>query len=134
MDREEIINKVKALLADRPEVRFAYLFGSVASGRDHAGSDVDIAVRFKAGTDVMQRFNFRLALMNELPVVLNRHVDIVDLHSASLTLRHYIMRDSILLLERDKAERVRYEVASRREYFDMKHHLDRRAEAILSRL
>ena len=125
---------LQVFLSGKSFVRFAYLFGSVASGRERADSDVDVAVYFTSGTDNMRRFDYRLQLIDELTTTFKTSVDVVDLDSAPLPLRHFIMRDGILIMERDQAERVHFEVSSRREYFDIKHHLDRRADALLDRL
>ena len=46
-------------------------------------------------------------------------VDVVVLNSAPSDLVHRVLRDGILVLERDRAARVRFEVRSRNDYFDM---------------
>ncbi len=133
MDREQVIERVKMLLNDKP-VSFVYLFGSMARGRTHARSDVDIAVFFDVGLDKSRRFDLRLSLIDDLTVRLGKDVDLLDLAAAPLSLRHYIMRDGILIMEKNRRQRVRFEVSSRREYFDLKLYLDRRSDAILNRL
>jgi len=132
MDKEQIIKNVKMLLDDEP-VSFAYLFGSMARGRAHAKSDVDIAVYLDPELDKLGRFDLRLRLTDKLAAHLVKDVDVVDLAAAPLSLRHYIMRDGILIIEKQRLQRIGFEVSSRREYFDLKRHLDRRSDAILNR-
>jgi|SRR3989339_215870 len=40
----EIRELLQPVLAEHPEITAAYLFGSVATGRHHSGSDIDIAI------------------------------------------------------------------------------------------
>jgi predicted nucleotidyltransferase len=134
MNREMIIGEITKLLDSRVDVLFAYLFGSVATGKVHAGSDADIAVFFAPGLDKMARFDRRLVLMGQLTDLLGMDVDVVDLNAAPLSLRHFIMRDGILIVDKDRKQRTCFEVSSRREYFDLKRYLDRRTEAMLRQL
>ncbi|HET8838150.1 MAG TPA: nucleotidyltransferase domain-containing protein [Flavobacteriaceae bacterium] len=47
----EIIRKYLSLLPENLEVKKAYLFGSFAKGKEHEGSDIDIALIFNDLTD-----------------------------------------------------------------------------------
>jgi predicted nucleotidyltransferase len=49
LDREEIAGELGRFFAHRPAVRLAYLFGSVAAGRQTRESDTDVAVLFDEG-------------------------------------------------------------------------------------
>ena len=49
----------------------------------------------------------------------------VNLDSAPPDLIHRVLRDGILVLDRDRAARIRFEVAARNAYFDLKPFLDR---------
>ncbi len=46
-------------------------------------------------------------------------VAVVVLNGAPSDLVHRVLRDGILLLDRDRAARIRFEVQSRNEYFDL---------------
>lgn len=95
-----------------------YLFGSVARGEARAGSDVDLGVLFAsepgATLDAPQ-----LALEGELERLLAVPVQVVALNRASSDLVHRVLRDGRLVLDRDPAARIRFEVRARNEYFDM---------------
>jgi predicted nucleotidyltransferase len=75
---------VAGVLAREPGVVCAYLFGSVASGRSHRESDVDVAIvldreRHPSAAD---RFDVRLRLSGRLEAALRRPVDLVVLNDA----------------------------------------------------
>ncbi len=48
-----------------------------------------------------------------------RPVQVVVMKEAPVDLVHRVMRDGILVCERDRTARVRFEVRSRNEYFDL---------------
>ena len=96
----------------------AYLFGSVARGDDAFTSDVDVAILFDA-PPAQQLLGPALTLAGDLERLLGRAVDLVVLNSAPADLVHRILRDGILVLDRDRARRIRFEVARRNEYFDL---------------
>lgn len=102
----------------------AYLFGSVARGEANEKSDIDIAVLYRhsppPGFDAVG-----VPLAGELERLLGKPVDVVVMNSAPVDLIHRILRDGILIYERDAAFRVRFEVAARNKYFDLKPILDR---------
>ena len=95
-----------------------YLFGSVARGEARAGSDIDLGVLFAvpppAKLDAPP-----FALEAGLERLLGVPVQVVALNRASADLVHRVLRDGRLLLDRDRAARIRFEVQSRNEYFDM---------------
>ena len=68
------------------------MFGSVARGEDHAGSDVDVAVR---GRDIDL-----LALGADLSLAIGREVDVVSLDTEDLVLLLEITRDGRVVLDR----------------------------------
>lgn len=96
----------------------AYLFGSEARGEAGAESDVDLAVLFtKEPPPSLDGLGLDIAA--DLEHALGRNVDLVVLNRASPDLVHRVLRDGILIHEKDHAERVRFEVKSRSEYFDV---------------
>ncbi len=112
------------LAADPGDVIAAYLFGSEARGTAGPGSDVDVAIllgRKPAPTLAAQPY----ALAAELQGLLGRRVDLVVLDTAPPDLIHRVLRDGVLVLDRDRSMRIRFEVAARNAYFDLKPFLDR---------
>ena len=64
-------------------------------------------------------------LAAELEGALGRRVDVVVLDTAPPDLVHRVLRDGILVLDRDRSKRIGFEVAARNAYFDLKPFLDR---------
>jgi len=101
-----------------------YLFGSQARGNPRPDSDIDLGllyVQAPAGTLLAQPF----LLEGELGQALGRPVQCVVMNLAPPDLVHRILRDQQLLLDRDPSLRVRFEVAARNRYFDLRPFLDR---------
>lgn len=71
-----------------------YLFGSVAEGRAHAESDVDLGVLldWKVFSDPKGRFDLRLLLSSRLMSELKQAVDLVILNDAPPHLARHISR------------------------------------------
>ena len=106
------------------EATAVYLFGSEGRGQGRPDSDVDLGVLFgrrPPPTLLGQPY----ALADELQGLLRRPVDVVTLDTAPPDLIHRVLRDGILVLDRDRAARIRFEVAARNAYFDLKPFLDR---------
>ena len=113
MEKERIVerlSKVDGLVA-------AYLFGSRARGSGSADSDVDVALWLREAPATFEAFPLELA--GELEQALGLAVDVVVLNRAPTDLIHRVLRDGILLLERDRSARIAFEVKARAEYFDL---------------
>ncbi|HSO33334.1 MAG TPA: nucleotidyltransferase domain-containing protein [Labilithrix sp.] len=104
------LEKVSGLVA-------AYLFGSHARGEARQGSDVDIALWLHDAPATLD--DLQLDLAADLERELGVPVDIVILNGAPSDLVHRVLRDGVLLVERDRSARVRLEVRARNDYFDL---------------
>ncbi|CAN5878108.1 hypothetical protein BH11MYX4_BH11MYX4_51340 [soil metagenome] len=113
MQRDVVIarlEKVSGLVA-------AYLFGSHARGEARTGSDVDVALWLSDAPATLDDLHLDLAA--DLERDLGVPVDIVILNGAPSDLVHRVLRDGVLLVERDRSARVRLEVRARNDYFDL---------------
>ena len=110
--------------AQTGEIIAAYLFGSVARGTSGARSDVDVAVLY-AATPPATFEGLPLDLASRLEHLLKRPVHVIVLNTAPADLVHRILRDGVLLLDRDPSARIRFEVQSRNEFFDLQPIRDR---------
>ena len=113
-----LVDKLKAFFASEHHDALAvYLFGSVARGSSGPGSDVDIGVLY-AEDPPKTLDGLPISLKGDLEDLLAASVDIVVLNHASPDLCHRVFRDGILLLDRDRSFRLRFEVKKRNEYLD----------------
>lgn len=119
MRRQDVADALQRHFAANPEDAAAvYLFGSVARGEDTATSDVDVAVLF--GSEPPDGFaGLALPLEGALERQLGRPVQLIVLNRAPVDLVHRVLRDGIVLLDRDPSARIHFEVRARNEYFDL---------------
>ncbi len=109
-------DELAALRAALAPMRLAYLFGSAARGEDQPGSDVDVAVLADEELSLNQ-----LALLSEtLAGALGaaRRVDVADLRAASPVLCAEVVRDGVVLAERDPLDRFDFEMDAIRRFED----------------
>lgn len=106
-----------ALRAD-DRVAAAWLFGSEARGEARPDSDIDVGVLF-VDPPLRTLLGQPWTLADELSRLTGRPVDLVVLNDAPVDLIHRVLRDGRLLLGHDSPERVRFEVRSRNEYWDI---------------
>jgi len=114
----DIEGSLEHALADEPAVVCAWLFGSVARGTARPDSDVDVAVLadLPSGMDTLA---WRSELEARLSRQVRRTVQIVAVDRAPADLVRRVLRDGLLLVDRDRKRRVALEVRKRIEYFDM---------------
>jgi len=105
--------------ADAP-VQCAWLFGSTARGEAGPLSDVDVAVLLDDRVARENYLDVAAALAEELERCAPR-IDLVVLNEAPPALRHRVILDGLLLLERDPKQRIDFEVRSIREALDFQH-------------
>lgn len=99
-------------------VAAVYLFGSVARGDDGANSDIDIAVLFTTPPPATLRGQ-PYDLAETLTSRLGRPVDLTALNSAPVDLRIRVLREGHLVVDRAPADRIRFEVRTRNEFWDI---------------
>ncbi len=115
---------MRTVLAGRGDVVAAYLFGSVARGTATPTSDVDVAILLAA--DPPSTIDgLQLGLEGELERGLGLPVQLVVLNRAPCDLVHRVLRDGVLLVDRDPGARIRFEVDARNRYFDLQPFLRR---------
>ncbi len=104
--------------AEGPEIAAAWLFGSVARGTPRPGSDVDVGILY---TDEPPRTlaGLGLDLEGDLERLLDLPVQVVVLNRAPVDLIVRVLRDGKLLFEGNVSKRVRFEVRSRMEFWDL---------------
>lgn len=118
-DAAEIGKVLHPFLKGREEIIAFYLFGSMATGKTTPLSDVDIAVLMDERCAISP--DYKPVLLAELMSLLRRNdIDAVILNEAPPFLRYRVIRDGILLYEKDSRARIRFHVQSYSTYLDLK--------------
>jgi predicted nucleotidyltransferase len=93
-----------------------WLFGSTATGRANAASDLDLAVLFRAAPTPQQRAE----LESELIELLHQPVDLIDLDRASPALAMQVLRHGKLMLDRNPRRRIAFTAVLPSRYEDLR--------------
>jgi predicted nucleotidyltransferase len=111
--------KLRAVVEAAPaEVVAVYLFGSRARNTARPNSDLDLGILLRAAPAPTLKSAAR-AIENAVERALRVTTEAVVLNSAPADLTHRVLRDGVLVLDRDRAARIRFEVQTRNEYFDL---------------
>ncbi|NLV30823.1 MAG: nucleotidyltransferase domain-containing protein [Acidobacteria bacterium] len=94
----EILEPIRSVLRNHPEVKLCIVFGSVATGRASAGSDLDIAVAGDRALSEEQYLNLCDALSSATP----RMVDLLDLMTANGEILKQALSKGVLVQNLDK--------------------------------
>ena len=129
-----IVAKIKDYFNSMKNISAVYLFGSVAKNKNRKDSDIDIAVLFSEGMDMVERFDEKLRIASELESIFHTKVDVIDLESADLFFVHKIMEEKILIVDMEVNRRVKFEVAQRRNFFDRQYFYKLYHECAMKRL
>lgn len=132
---DNVINKAKHFISDinkKYKIKFAYIFGSQATGKASENSDIDIAVYFSESYTALEEAFIRGDIIEEGKAFFKKDVDIVSLNNASLLLKHEIIHDGIIIKDND--ERTTFESISLREYFDFKYYSDIYDSAMIEKI
>jgi predicted nucleotidyltransferase len=111
---------IAAAAARHDMIRTAWLFGSLARGDAHSTSDLDLAVLLAGPEDEHAR-----AQLAELSLELERwspsgRVDIVVLGPQGPVFRQRVLREGVLVLDRDVALRKTFQARTTIDYLDWK--------------
>ena len=90
---------LRSALENDPRITYALIFGSVARGTEHAGSDVDVAIGLRPGPPLAPLEVG--AIVSALESATRRNVDLVLLDEAPPGLAYRIFRDGRVVFERD---------------------------------
>jgi predicted nucleotidyltransferase len=127
MSPEAITSRLKGHFAERADaegIAAAWLFGSVARGTAGPRSDVDVAILYSKEPPPGLA-GLGLSLEGDLERLLGLQVQVVVLNRASVDLVHRVLRDGVLLVDRDRSRRIAFEVRSRNEFWDIEPFLRR---------
>jgi hypothetical protein len=116
-------------LQNRPSVIFAYLFGSKVKGYANDKSDWDIAVYFAEPIEKVGEWP-AFELEAELSRALGATVQVIVLNNSPAPVFGFeIIKDGVLLIDRDENLRMDFENRTLRHYHDWQYFLKRQMEA-----
>lgn len=73
---QNLLDSMQSVFNRHPDLRMAVLFGSLAAGRGHPDSDIDLAVDAGRALSAAERMH----LIGEVAEATGRPVDLIDLH------------------------------------------------------
>lgn len=100
MNTVTVSPELPRLLRGQPQLLFAVLVGSRATGKAHADSDWDIGLQWAPDTDWMDRLGTTEALRGQLAQALKvppDAVDLIDLARANLAMRAAVAEEGVPL-------------------------------------
>ncbi|MFH1776857.1 MAG: nucleotidyltransferase domain-containing protein [Candidatus Omnitrophota bacterium] len=103
MNTKEIKEKFSKCFSARPEIRFAYLFGSQAKNETGRLSDIDIAAYLDEKIDSNKRFDLRLKLIGQTCRMFKTdNIDLIVLNNTPLLLSFMVIYEGVILCSRDE--------------------------------
>jgi predicted nucleotidyltransferase len=127
--------RVVDFLSKQEHVKLAYLFGSVAEGKEGKLSDVDIAVFVDESLSKPKRFNLQLKLISELTSIMKTDkVDLVIMNDAPLSLNYEIIKANHPLLVGDEGKKIDFEQGILSRYLDRRYYEKRWAAEFLKKV
>lgn len=122
---------LQRVLADDPRVAYALLFGSAARGDTHEGSDLDVAVAFRA--DVVADTHALGELVSALEGAAGgRRIDLLLIEEAPPPVAYRAFRDGIILVENDHRAFAARKARAILEYLDFRPVEELAARGVLS--
>lgn len=107
------------IFAGFPDILAVYLYGSQASGKTHAESDLDLGI-VPRHSQVRQQ---RLAILTELARHGFDQVDLVFLDTDNILLKFEAVRHNQIIYQREEFDHPSYFSLILRQYFDFEPHL-----------
>ncbi len=113
-----LLKKISRYLKPLKHLSAAYLFGSLATGKNHSESDVDIALLFhpKKTPSVVEIQDMQV----ELEGILKRPVDLILLNQANPILAHQVLKKGQRILLNDKSHFSEFFARHITDYDDLK--------------
>lgn len=88
---QKVLRDHKKELSDKYKIKKIGIFGSVARGDDHEGSDVDVLVEF---SEPVSFFHY-LALENFLRSLLRETVEVVTVRALKPAIREQVLNETV---------------------------------------
>lgn len=126
----KVLEKAKTMMSQKniesktlKHVSAVYIFGSQATGKAGAHSDIDIGILLDERLPEKKYFDAKIELIQTLSDFFKRDdIDIVIMNNAPIVLAMNIISEGKVIFAKDKAFRVAFECHIMRQYYDREHY------------
>ncbi|MEW6068693.1 MAG: nucleotidyltransferase domain-containing protein [Nitrospirota bacterium] len=113
--KKTLTKKIAAMLSEHKEILFAYLHGSFL--KENSFHDIDIAVYLKKVPS--SPLTYELEMEKKLSDAADNHeVEVRILNISPLSFRYNVIKDGLVLFDRDDNKRCDFQEATISSYFD----------------
>ncbi|MFN3533149.1 MAG: type VII toxin-antitoxin system MntA family adenylyltransferase antitoxin [Candidatus Brocadia sp.] len=110
------LDALKKYFNSREDVLMSFIFGSFIKGREHEGSDIDIAIYLKPEQNMLEIeepvfYKSEDEIWGDLERILKREVDLVILNRSPVNICDVAVREGLPIVIRDRKTFLRYMVA-----------------------
>lgn len=130
----EVKNIIHSYFIKQDDVLCVYLFGSVAAGKEHERSDVDMAVLFDESVKKERYFEKKMSIADDISRRLDKNADIIILNEADAFLKFQVFKNGVRVYEREDRSEHNFEAKALLEYFDFLPIRQRMEEALIKRI
>jgi len=113
--RKNVLENIKSVLTKKKEIIMAYLHGSFL---DDDFRDVDLALYLDNIGNKKEVLEYELGLERELECLIGLPFDVRIINNAPVTFRFNVIKNGVLLLEKDENIRSEFEFITITEYHD----------------
>ncbi|MDY6826546.1 MAG: nucleotidyltransferase domain-containing protein [Bacillota bacterium] len=114
-EKEQLIEKITALIAGEKEILFAYVHGSFAEGDNFR--DIDLAVYINE-MPTNEMLKYELLLEEKIESALKLPVDLKVLNNAPPPFCYMVIKKGLKVFVKDDRKRTAFEVSTLQRYFD----------------
>lgn len=125
--QEQITHLIPKLTELFPMIEVLYLFGSRASKTNKADSDIDLAVFVNKQHNPHDPL-LDLKMGAFFAEHLKKKTDIVIMNDANPIIQHEVLKNGIILFEKNSENRAKYELTSFKKYIDHIYYQQKRWE------
>ena len=110
------LNTLKQYFSTREDVLMSFIFGSFIKGREHEGSDVDIAIYLKPERNQLEieepvYYKSEDEIWGDLEHILKKEVDLIILNRSPVNISDIVVREGFPIVIKDRRTFLRYMVA-----------------------
>ncbi len=117
-EKEDLVKRISDILKAKEYILFAYIFGSFVS--EEAFEDVDVGVFVSNGLNEPP-LKLELELEGEIGDAIRMSADIRIINNAPLPFVYNVLKDGIVIVDKNKSLRSDFEGLIYKKYFDYQH-------------